>query len=116
MLHRGGFFGGRMLPTLVSGTCAREEGLRTLTSPRREASLFKLGRNQWFRPFSLPLQGSGPRRAPVGWHAGPVALRQCRMNWLHCRNALAASQTTGSGLFLLRLLVADNPTGDEMPA
>ena len=29
----------------VSGTCARKEGLRTLTSPRREASLFKLGRN-----------------------------------------------------------------------
>jgi hypothetical protein len=37
----------------VSGTCAREEGLRTLTSPRREASLFKLGRNLQFRPFSL---------------------------------------------------------------
>src|SRR5215475_4257702 len=29
---------------MVSGTCARKEGLRTLTSPRREASLFKLGR------------------------------------------------------------------------
>src|SRR6185312_1789015 len=35
----------------VSGTCAREEGLRILTSPRREASLFKLGRNLVFRPF-----------------------------------------------------------------
>jgi hypothetical protein len=33
------------MPTKVSGTCARKEGLRTLTSPRREASLFKLGRN-----------------------------------------------------------------------
>jgi hypothetical protein len=32
-------------PMRVSGTCARKEGLRTLTSPRREASLFKLGRN-----------------------------------------------------------------------
>src|SRR6516225_11671320 len=32
-------------PILDSGTCARKEGLRTLTSPRREASLFKLGRN-----------------------------------------------------------------------
>src|SRR6266478_125206 len=31
--------------TMVSGTSAREEGLRTLTSPRREASLFKLGRS-----------------------------------------------------------------------
>jgi hypothetical protein len=38
---------------MVSGTSAREEGLRTLTSPRREASLFKLGRNSWFRPFSF---------------------------------------------------------------
>src|SRR6266851_7114559 len=39
--------------TMVSGTSAREEGLRTLTSPRREASLFKLGRSLWFRPFSF---------------------------------------------------------------
>ena len=37
----------------VSGTSAREEGLRILTSPRREASLFKLGRNFAFRPFSF---------------------------------------------------------------
>jgi hypothetical protein len=37
----------------VSGTCAREEGLRTLTSPRREASLFKLGRNQGSGHFLL---------------------------------------------------------------
>src|ERR1700730_8213464 len=44
---------------MVSGTSARKEGLRTLTSPRREASLFKLGRNLWFRPFSfLPFQAT----------------------------------------------------------
>jgi len=48
-----------MLPTVVSGTCAREEGLRTLTSPRREASLFKLGRNQLVPAFSLVQTGSG---------------------------------------------------------
>ena len=41
----------------VSGTSAREEGLRTLTSPRREASLFKLGRSLWFRPFSFVAMG-----------------------------------------------------------
>ena len=35
----------RLSPARVSGTSAREEGLRILTSPRREASLFKLGRN-----------------------------------------------------------------------
>jgi hypothetical protein len=35
----------RWLSRQVSGSYAREEGLRTLTSPRREASLFKLGRN-----------------------------------------------------------------------
>src|ERR1051326_2233012 len=40
-------------PDRVSGTCAREEGLRTLTSPRREASLFKLGRSLVLRPFSF---------------------------------------------------------------
>ena len=38
-------------PDRVSGTCAREEGLRTLTSPRREASLFKLGRSLVLRPI-----------------------------------------------------------------
>src|ERR1700739_5008430 len=44
ILHRYKF-PGRRGPDRVSGTCARKEGLRTLTSPRREASLFKLGRN-----------------------------------------------------------------------
>src|SRR5215472_14408204 len=42
---RRGKFPGLRYPESVSGTCARKEGLRTLTSPRREASLFKLGRN-----------------------------------------------------------------------
>src|SRR6266436_4473244 len=37
----------------VSGTCARKEGLRILTSPRREASLFKLGRTFGFGQFLL---------------------------------------------------------------
>jgi hypothetical protein len=41
----------QLLPTSVSGTCARKEGLRTLTSPRREASLFKLGRKPSYRPI-----------------------------------------------------------------
>src|SRR5215472_13869292 len=51
----------RCLSRQVSGTCAREEGLRTLTSPRREASLFKLGRNFGSGHFSFvrrSLQGS----------------------------------------------------------
>jgi hypothetical protein len=43
ILHRVEFPGLRCLEQ-VSGTCARKEGLRILTSPRREASLFKLGR------------------------------------------------------------------------
>jgi hypothetical protein len=36
-------FGGRRRQYEFPGFKAREEGLRTLTSPRREASLFKLG-------------------------------------------------------------------------
>ena len=43
----------------VSGTCARKEGLRTLTSPRREASLFKLGRAFGFGQFLLHREGPG---------------------------------------------------------
>src|SRR5207302_9864905 len=50
ILHRYRFPGLRG-PETVSGTCAREEGLRTLTSPRREASLFKLGRSLVLRPI-----------------------------------------------------------------
>src|SRR5947199_10748797 len=50
ILHRHRFPGLRG-PETVSGTCAREEGLRTLTSPRREASLFKLGRSLVLRPI-----------------------------------------------------------------
>src|SRR5205823_5530074 len=47
-------FPGLRGPETVSGTCARKEGLRTLTSPRREASLFKLGRSLvCFGQFSL---------------------------------------------------------------
>src|SRR5207302_8192333 len=52
ILHRYRFPGLRG-PETVSGTCARKEGLRTLTSPRREASLFKLGRSLVLRPFSF---------------------------------------------------------------
>ena len=52
ILHRGKFPGPNSLKR-VSGTCARKEGLRTLTSPRREASLFKLGRTFWFGQFLL---------------------------------------------------------------
>src|ERR1041385_8443885 len=44
ILHRHEF-AGFGCPERVSGTCARKEGLRILTSPRREASLFKLGRS-----------------------------------------------------------------------
>src|SRR5262249_39911852 len=63
-------------PERVPGTCAREEGLRTLTSPRREASLFKLGRTSGFGQFSFADFTTGrsscPRRKPrhVGGHAG----------------------------------------------
>ena len=53
-------FRGPNYPARVSGTCSREEGLRILTSPRREASLFKLGRNLVFRPFFFAvLAGNG---------------------------------------------------------
>jgi hypothetical protein len=60
---------GSPLSTMVSGTSAREEGLRTLTSPRREASLFKLGRSLWFRPFSFPSPGAG---VPPGSQPAPI--------------------------------------------
>jgi hypothetical protein len=52
ILHRGEFARRECLEQ-VSGTCARKEGLRTLTSPRREASLFKLGRTLGFGQFLL---------------------------------------------------------------
>ena len=44
---------------MVSGTSAREEGLRTLTSPRREASLFKLGQNPRVLAIFFCIDGSG---------------------------------------------------------
>src|SRR5215471_7847969 len=52
-----------MPPIRVSGTCAREEGLRTLTSPRREASLFKLGRNLGSGHFSFVKRIGGQSKA-----------------------------------------------------
>jgi hypothetical protein len=43
--------GVRMLRREFPGLCAREEGLRILTSPRREASLFTLAGAHQLRPF-----------------------------------------------------------------
>jgi hypothetical protein len=59
-------FRGSRLPARVSETCSREEGLRILTSPRREASLFKLGRNPEFRPFFFLPEAPG---VPPGSHS-----------------------------------------------
>jgi hypothetical protein len=64
-------------PIRVSGTCAREEGLRTLTSPRREASLFKLGRSLGAPAhFLWAIRRWGPTGVPtvnnsIPWSHGP---------------------------------------------
>ena len=60
-----------MPSTAVSGTSAREEGLRTLTSPRREASLFKLGRKL---RFPANLFGQTGSRVPAGSRPALVRL------------------------------------------
>src|SRR5205085_567636 len=57
-------------PDRVSGTCAREEGLRTLTSPRREASLFKLGRSLVLRPIFFGRTRYWPNRPIPGVATG----------------------------------------------
>src|SRR6266436_3945389 len=66
ILNRRWFLGLESLEQ-VPGTCAREEGLRILTSPRREASLFKLGRTFGFGQFLL--------RNAAAWAACSKALR-----------------------------------------
>src|SRR5437763_2128841 len=63
ILHRHRFPGLRG-PETVSGTCARKEGLRTLTSPRREASLFKLGRSLVLRPIFFVVRRPTVERPP----------------------------------------------------
>src|SRR4029077_16957022 len=60
---RRGEFPGPGCPERVSGTCARKEGLRILTSPRREASLFKLGRSP---------------RVPANFFIKRAAVTRCR--------------------------------------
>src|SRR5882672_7433602 len=71
ILHRSEFRGVGN-PARVSGTCARKEGLRILTSPRREASLFKLGRAFGFRPifFWQAISAVGFSQAPAAILAG----------------------------------------------
>jgi hypothetical protein len=62
---------------MVSGTSAREEGLRTLTSPRREASLFKLGRNPGSGHFLLNKNKLwGPARVPPD--GASIRSRRCQ--------------------------------------
>src|ERR1700730_4601114 len=66
--------GGSQPSTMVSGTSAREEGLRTLTSPRREASLFKLGRN--LRVLAIFFNAEG-LRGPIGVPACTNSVGSC---------------------------------------
>src|SRR5207248_9287995 len=74
ILHRHRFRGLRG-PETVSGTCAREEGLRTLTSPRREASLYKLGRSLVLRPIFFVVRFLCGQTPDGGATAAATAIR-----------------------------------------